>query len=275
MSKELTSNSANNKQRWIIGVLSLIGLGIMVYLTYIHFANAQSFCDISESISCDVVTTGIYSEIFGLPVSILGLGFFALVLALMIFNKKENVFQTVFLLTLFVLLPSLYLTSLELLVIKSWCILCETSKVIMILVLIASGIEAHKRSKITSRLVAPIIIAGLIAVFVTFFAQTGNTTREDYTEFVECLNTQGVVYYKSVTCSNCKRQEKLLGVAYEKLNSVECHPDGPDGNPGLCLSMGIDKTPTFLIEKDGQEIDRKEGLTPLEALGEFAGCPFE
>ena len=65
--------------RKVIIVLSLLGLVIMTYLTYIHFAKAKSFCDLSETVSCDVVTTSIYSEIFGIPVSILGLGYFAFV----------------------------------------------------------------------------------------------------------------------------------------------------------------------------------------------------
>jgi thiol-disulfide isomerase/thioredoxin len=85
------------------------------------------------------------------------------------------------------------------------------------------------------------------------------------------LNEEGVVYYKSKICNNCKRQEALLGEAYKKLNSVECHPDGVDPQPELCLSKGIKKTPTFLIEENGEEVKRLEGLQPLDDLAEWAG----
>lgn len=266
----------NNKSiRYLIIALALIGLGIMIYLTYIHYANKQSFCDISENVSCDVVTTSIYSEIFGLPVSVLGLGYFILILFLIFLKKQPTVFQSIFFITLFVLIPSLYLSSLELFVIKALCILCETSKLLMILILAVSYRVARYHAKITLRMMAPILIAGLVAAGVTYFAQTGTTVKKGYTAFVSCLNENGVVYYKSVKCGNCRRQEKLLGEAYVKLNSVECHPEGPDGNPELCLRKGIDKTPTFILEPEEIEIKRLEGLQSLENLASFSGCESE
>ena len=265
-------NQANKLHRYLVVILSAVGLGIMSYLTYIHYANVRSFCDISETVSCDVVTTSLYSEVFGLPVSILGMGYFALVLVLMSFKKDRQIFQTLFFLTLFVLMPSLYLSAMEYFVIKAFCVLCETSKALMIAILAISYSVARPLGKITVKMAAPVIIAGLVAALITYFAQTGTPVKKDYTSFVNCLNEQGVIYYKSFRCSNCKRQEKLLGDAYLKLNSVECHPDGPNGNPELCLEKDVDKTPTFILEPEGTEIKRLEGLQPLEKLADFAGC---
>ncbi|OGF79273.1 hypothetical protein A3A15_01385, partial [Candidatus Giovannonibacteria bacterium RIFCSPLOWO2_01_FULL_43_60] len=110
---------------WVIVLCGLAGIGIMSYLTYIHYSASKSFCDISQEVSCDVVTTSIYSEIFGVPVSVLGLLFFAAVLFL-ILKKRDKAFQTLFIITLFALVPSLYLSLTELLFINSICILCET-----------------------------------------------------------------------------------------------------------------------------------------------------
>lgn len=245
----------------------------MAYLTYIHYAQTQSFCDISETVSCDVVTTSIYSEIFGVPVSILGLGYFGLTFLLTIFNRRKGVFQLLFFLTLFVLIPSLYLTATEAFVIKSFCILCETSKALMFAILITSFVAMKQKASIVFRMAIPIIIAGIVAAGVTYFAQTGNVTQKDYTTFVQSLNEEGVVYYKSVKCNNCKRQEKLLGDAYTKLNSVECHPEGENPQPDLCLSKGINKTPTFILEPEGTEVSRLEGLQPIEDLANWAGVP--
>src|SRR3989338_9645340 len=124
--------------RTLIIILSLAGLGIMAYLTYIHYANQQSFCDLSQEVSCDVVTTSIYSEVFGIPVSVLGLFYFATVLIVSLTKKSLPIFQSLFFLTAFVLIPSLYLTLTEILFIKSFCILCETSKGLMFLIFITS-----------------------------------------------------------------------------------------------------------------------------------------
>ena len=118
--QEATKESLFSLPRVLILILSLVGFGIMAYLTYIHYANAQSFCDISETVSCDVVTTSIYSEIFGFPISIMGLGYFGLTGLLSIFYRKRAFYQLVFLLTLFVLIPSYYFTALEAFVIKAF-----------------------------------------------------------------------------------------------------------------------------------------------------------
>lgn len=243
----------------------------MAYLTYIHFANTQSFCDISETVSCDVVTTSIYSEIFGLPISIMGLGYFGFTFLLSIFHRKKAFYQVIFFLTLFVLIPSLYFTALEAFVIKAFCILCETSKALMFTILAVSFVAMKQKFGWVARNAIPVLIAGIVAAGVTYFAQASTITQADYTTFVTSLNEEGVIYYKSVKCNNCKRQEAMLGEAYKKLNSVECHPDGENPQVELCLQKKIRKTPTFLIEEGGIEKKRLEGLQPLDDLAKWAG----
>ena len=274
-SKENNLPSLFSLPRILILSLSIIGFGIMAYLTYIHYANTKSFCDISETVSCDVVTTSIYSEIFGLPISILGLGYFGLTFLLSAFYRKKLFYQLIFLLTLFVLIPSYYFTALEAFVIKAFCILCETSKILMLAILITSFAAMKEKFSAVLRLAIPVIIAGLVAAGVTYFAQTGNVVKRDNTAFVQALNVKGVVYYKSVKCNNCKRQEKLFGEYIKKLNSVECHPEGENPQPELCLAKGIKKTPTFLIEEGGVEVKRLEGLQQLDDLAKWAQVPFE
>ncbi len=258
--------------RVLIAVFALAGFGIMLYLTVIHYTQDQSFCDISQKFSCDVVTTSIYSEIFGLPISILGLLYFSWILFSIFYIKGDNFFRTNFLITLFVLIPSLYFSLIEIFVIKSICVLCETSKALMAAILFIAAFDMRRREKITFRLVMPVIIAGLAVSFITYFAQTGTVVKKDYGELVQCLNEKGVIYYKSVRCSSCRRQEALLGEAYKELNSVECHPDGENPNPELCLAKNISKTPTFLIEENNREIKRAEGIQQIKNLALFAGC---
>src|SRR3989344_1266460 len=264
-----------NLPRILIILLSIVGFGIMAYLTFIHFTEKSSVCDISEKISCDVVTTSIYSEIFGLPISVLGLGYFGLTFLLSVFQRTKAFYQTVFYLTLFVIIPSYYFTALEAFVIKAFCILCETSKILMLLTIGTSFVAMKQKFGTVVRMAMPIVIAGVVAAGVTYFAQTSVVAKKDYTPFVQGLNEKGVVYYKSYTCSNCKKQEQMIGSAYKKLNSVECHPKGPNGNPQLCLERGIEHTPTFLIEKDGAVVKKIEGVQKLEDLAEWAGVPVE
>ena len=57
-----------------ISILSIIGLLTSLYLVYNHYAPPQagSFCDFGETISCSLVNTSVYSELFGVPVALFG-----------------------------------------------------------------------------------------------------------------------------------------------------------------------------------------------------------
>jgi uncharacterized membrane protein len=58
-------------------VLCLMGLGASAYLTVEHYSSTPSYaCPVSATINCIKVTTSSYSELFGIPVALLGLLFF-------------------------------------------------------------------------------------------------------------------------------------------------------------------------------------------------------
>lgn len=57
-------------------VFSIIGITDAGYLTYEHYTQGDIVCLITEG--CDVVTTSEYSFIFGIPVSLLGLIYYAM-----------------------------------------------------------------------------------------------------------------------------------------------------------------------------------------------------
>lgn len=257
-------------KRWFMALLAIIGVVIMGYLTYIHYADTRSFCDISEGVSCDIVTKSLYSEIFGVPISVLGLLYFAAVLFAVIRKPDLRAYSLIFLSTVFVLMPSLYLTLMEFVFIKSFCILCETSKTLMVGIAVLSFLEIRKHSRNLLRKVIPIIIAGMVAAGIMYFIQTGTIVPSDNFALARHLNEQGWIYYRSYTCSNCKRQEKLLGKAYTSLHTIECHPRGPSGNPKLCLQKNITKTPTWIKEQNGKELMRLEGMQTIEELSRIS-----
>jgi uncharacterized membrane protein len=69
---------------WIVGLtLSVLGLGVSGYLTYEHYTSSTSLsCPAGGGIiDCFKVTTSRYSKIHGIPVSVLGLIFFAVMTA--------------------------------------------------------------------------------------------------------------------------------------------------------------------------------------------------
>jgi uncharacterized membrane protein len=66
-------------------VLTLVGLGISIYLAYEHAtANATLACSGGGAIDCVKVTTSSYSKLAGIPVAYLGVAFFVGLLAVAI-----------------------------------------------------------------------------------------------------------------------------------------------------------------------------------------------
>ena len=64
---------------WVVmttWLLSLVGLGISIYLTLLHFNASLEFCPNTGVVSCAIVTTGPYSSAFSIPFAFLGLAYF-------------------------------------------------------------------------------------------------------------------------------------------------------------------------------------------------------
>jgi hypothetical protein len=88
----------------------------------------------------------------------------------------------------------------------------------------------------------------------------------------QCLTAQGFVMYGSVTCSACRAQRKAFGPAFTHIKEIECNPHVPDTQAERCLAKNIKTTPTWIAEKDGQELKRLEGYQLLEDLASSTGC---
>jgi len=262
---------------WLLRVIAVTGFSFMVYLSSLHFgkeAGENSVCELGEGLSCEAVNTSQYSEVLGVPMAFLGLGFFALLFVVtFLFDKyKQKAWQGLFLFSLFVLIPSLYLTGLEILVIKSICIFCELSKLLMLIVLVLSGMRLHAMKKFP-RLgtILIVLLVGVVAAFTTWKLQTRDTSEQDYTELAQCLTDNGLVMYGSFTCSVCARERQIFGKAFEHINEIECNPRGDNPQTELCLTKDISHTPTFTVEVDGEELGRVDGLQSPRELAEFTG----
>ena len=71
---------SNFNVKFLTGFLSLAMIGVSIYLTqhfyHVHFPEgigAGSLCDISSFFNCDSATNSSFSNIFGTPISLLGL----------------------------------------------------------------------------------------------------------------------------------------------------------------------------------------------------------
>jgi uncharacterized membrane protein len=113
--------------------LTLIGLGVASYLTYIHYAGINPVCTAGGS--CLKVQTSIYSTLAGVPVALMGLiGYVAIMVSLLVPQNETTRFATVAFTVLGVGF-SAYLTYRELFSIHAICEWCVSSAVIMTLLM--------------------------------------------------------------------------------------------------------------------------------------------
>ena len=115
--------------------LSVAGIAISGYLTYVHLAHATPMCVVGAG--CETVNASVYSAIAGVPVALLGLGLYGLlfILSLAALRGTESISSWAVLgafgLALSGTLYSGYLTYIELFVLQALCAWCLTSAAIM------------------------------------------------------------------------------------------------------------------------------------------------
>jgi len=138
--------------KWIIPVLSLLGIGVAFYLTYVETSGAEAFC--GPVGDCNSVQMSPYATLFGvLHVGLLGIIGYALILvgwALYSFGPRNFRWATaiaVWGMAFFGVLFSIYLTFLEPFVIGATCMWCISSAILMTLVFIAATGPAKRAWK--------------------------------------------------------------------------------------------------------------------------------
>lgn len=131
--------SADRRLRIAILVLSLIGIGIAGYLTYVHYEGLKVLC--LSSGGCETVQASSYAKLSGVPVAVLGLvGYIGILGSLAIRGELARI--TGFAIALVGCGFSLYLTYRELFTIKAICQWCVGSAVLMTVLAILTALRA-------------------------------------------------------------------------------------------------------------------------------------
>ena len=152
-----------------------IGTALLGYLAYVHLAAVgQASCGFGGGVSCDVVNASAYSELFGLPVALLGIFYFLAVFALTRLRRLGGRYNLMAALTLFALVFSVYLSAVEFLVIGAFCLFCESSKAVMLVILICSYIGIRRtEKKVRPGLMAVAFLLGAFLSAVSFLSAGG------------------------------------------------------------------------------------------------------
>lgn len=122
---------------WTAVLLSGIGIYVAGYLVTKRFTGGSLAC--TRWAQCDVVNNSVYSQILGIPVSVVGLAGYVLLLGVALVGlwadegTRRRMLLLGFLLSLGGVGFSLYLTYLEVYVIEALCAWCLASAVIITL----------------------------------------------------------------------------------------------------------------------------------------------
>jgi uncharacterized membrane protein len=111
-------------------VLTVIGVGIATYLTYIHYAGIKPLCGRNGG-GCEIVQTSQYSKLAGVPVALIGLIGYVAILGSLLAPEGENSRLATVALTVPGFGFSLYLTYRELFSIHHICEWCVSSAVLL------------------------------------------------------------------------------------------------------------------------------------------------
>lgn len=137
---------SNWRERLLL-VLAIAGMVVTMYLIYQHYKLASdSFCNVNNYVSCDIVNKSRYAEIAGMPVSIMGFAAYVVfaVLAFILVIKRRKAEGTAaprrlqqlvgagMLFALAGIIFSLHLTYIELFVLDAICLFCVTQQIIII-----------------------------------------------------------------------------------------------------------------------------------------------
>ena len=143
----MTSLRQSGRQ-WLLLALALVGAGIAIYLTTVHYAQAPLLCSSQGLVNCERVTSSSYSVVPGttLPITIPGLLWFALsaVLAIGALRQRQRWISTAQMVWgVLGMLTVLYLVYVELVILHTICAWCTAVHLIVFASLLVMIIERY------------------------------------------------------------------------------------------------------------------------------------
>ena len=159
-------------------ILVMIGLAASVAAAYVHYQLAtapgyESFCDVNATFGCTQAYQSEYGRLLGVPVSILGAGYFAALLALLTLGRRLDALASYLLAASIVGLGFvLYLAWAAVFVLGTLCLLCLATYAAVVGLFFIAGAAASipmidvpdRLSRDLKRLIASPLALGVLAV---------------------------------------------------------------------------------------------------------------
>ena len=154
---------SGQRSQWLLLVLSLLGVGISIYLTLVHYENVPLVCSASGLIDCARVISSSYSVVPGtaVPITIPGLGWCVVSASLAIvglfaktalWQRRVRIAQ--FIWALSGLLFVLYLVYVEIVRLHTICAWCTALHVLILLLFLVTLVQLQSLPSASSNSVS-------------------------------------------------------------------------------------------------------------------------
>lgn len=263
---------------WPLLVLALLGMALSAYLTFTAWqGKLVAFC--TEGAGCDVVLNSRWSTLFGMPTSFWGFLTYALLAAVAWNRYADTQWRWAWIISLFGLLFSLYLTSISFFQLKAACPYCLTSLGIIAAIFIMTTIQRPKNlpkfswgpwlGKTVG--LGAVVIVALHLNFAGYWGDAPGPEDPWTRALAEHLSKSDVKFYGASWCPHCAEQKKLFGSSVKRLPYIECSPGGPQAPQAeVCKNNNIQSYPTWVI--DGQ---RRTGVLALDELAQLSKFDYQ
>jgi uncharacterized membrane protein len=259
---------------WPLLGLAIIGMGLTAYLTFTAWkGQALAGCPVGSG--CDVVLNSDWSKLFGLPTSFWGFLMYLGMAGIAWIKRADTQWKWAWVLSLFGVLYSFYLTSISIFELNATCPYCLTSLGLMAVIL---GITVYQRPVDMPRFswrpwLVKTLAGGAVVVLALHLHYAGIWGRSLGPEdpklraLAEHLAKTDAKFYGASWCPHCTQQKTIFGSSASRLPYIECSPAGRKGPEAtVCKKLNIRTYPTWII--NGQ---RREGILTAEDLAQYSG----
>jgi uncharacterized membrane protein/glutaredoxin len=269
---------ADKVPNWPLFILAVLGLVLSGYLTFIAWQGSlAAFC--AEGAGCDVVLNSRWSTLLGIPTSFWGFLTYGLLAAVAWNRDAANRWRWAWVISLFGLFYSLYLTAISFFELQAACPYCLASLGLMATILLMTTLQRPKNLPKFSwgPWLAKSVGAAAIGIVVLHLHYAGYWGSAPGPEdpwvrnLAEHLSKNDAKFYGASWCPHCNDQKNLFGSSAKRLPYVECIPGGqrapqaPD-----CKEKNIQSYPTWII--NGQ---RHTGVQPLDTLAQLSKFQYQ
>jgi uncharacterized membrane protein/glutaredoxin len=264
-------------------IAAAVGLLVSAYLAVVDLTGGSALCIAGSD--CDIVRASAYGRLLGVPLALLGVGFF---LAVLVGGLLKVAWQPRLLQVLggVGLAAALAFVGLQALVLNAWCPWClvadAAALAIGLRVLWPSAAAFSQRALLPGAAGAAMAVAVLVVGYTgapaamngtpaASTAGTGGTGQsgaaDQLTALAAHLRDSGAVFYGAYWCSHCQAQKQMFGAAAAQLPYMECDPRGTNPQPAACQAAGVRAFPTWII--NGQKVEGEVQPAELARLSGF------